>query len=99
MADISYLDFDLLIEPSGQGYRAQVLDSPAGQASADFTLPFDDRDVENFLLRVDRPSRTVRRLESSEMEAAKAFGARLFDAVMGGEVRGSFRSSLDEANR
>ena len=99
MADISYLDFDLLIEPSGQGYRAQVLDSPAGQASADFTLPFDDRDVENFLLRVGRPSRTVRRLESSEMEAAKAFGARLFDAVMGGEVRGSFRSSLDEANR
>jgi len=36
----NYLDFDLLIEPLEDGYRARVLDSPAGQADASFNLPF-----------------------------------------------------------
>jgi hypothetical protein len=38
----NYLDFDLLIEPLGDGYRARVLDSPAGQADESFNLPFTE---------------------------------------------------------
>jgi hypothetical protein len=99
MEKISYLDFDLLIERAEEGYTARALNSPAGQATADFSLPFSELELENFLLRVGRTRRGVRRLESPEMEAAKSFGGRLFDAVFGGDVRGCLRSSLDEADR
>jgi tetratricopeptide (TPR) repeat protein len=50
-------------------------------------------------LRLGRTRRGVRRLESSEMEGAKEFGGRLFNAVFRGDVRGCLRSSLDEAQR
>jgi hypothetical protein len=99
MGVLDYLDFDLLIERSPSGYRARVLSSPAGQAAADFSLPFSELEVENFLLRIGRTRRGVRRLESPEMEAAKTFGGHLFEAVFDDEVRGCLRSSLDEANR
>jgi formylglycine-generating enzyme required for sulfatase activity len=99
MDEIRYLDFDLLIERAGEGYTARVLNSPAGQATAHFSLPFSELELENFLLRVGRTRRGVRRLELPEMEAAKSFGGRLFQAVFGDAVRGCFRSSLDEASR
>ena len=96
---MNYLDFDLVIEPSGDGYTARVLNSPGGQASADFTTLFSDLEIENFLLRVGRSRNAVRRIESPEMASAKAFGAKLFNGVFAGDVRGCLRSSLDEANR
>ena len=100
MAEIRYLDFDLSIEErAGEGYTARVLNSPSGQAAANFRPPFSELELENFLLRVGRTRRGVRRLESPEMEAAKAFGGRLFQAVFRGDVRGCLRSSLDEASR
>jgi hypothetical protein len=49
---ISYLDFDLLVRRTEGGYRAQVLSSPAGEATADFAAPFSELELENFLLRV-----------------------------------------------
>jgi len=96
---MEYRDFDLLIERAAQGYRAQVLNSPAGQATADFVLPFSDLELENVLLRLGRPVRTVRRLESTEMSTAKSFGEALFNAVFSGDVRACLRSSVDEAKR
>jgi len=96
---MEYRDFDLLIERAAQGYRAQVLNSPAGQATADFVLPFSDIELENVLLRLGRPVRTVRRLESTEMSTAKSFGEALFNAVFSGDVRACLRSSVDEAKR
>ena len=65
MAEIDYLNFDLQIERVGEGYRARVLDSPAGQASNDFALPFSDLELENFVLRMSRTRRGVRRLGTS----------------------------------
>jgi hypothetical protein len=94
----SYLNFDLLIQPATEGYRLRV-DSPAGQAASGFALPFSDLEVENFLLRVGRPRRLTRRIDSPEDKAVKDFGARLFAAVFEGEARGLLRSSLEEARR
>lgn len=99
MGVISYLDFDLLIERSEAGYTVRVLNSPAGQVTASFGQPFSGLELENFWLRVGRPWRGVRRLESPEMEAARTFGGRLFEAVFSGTVRGCLHSSLDEAHR
>ena len=95
-----YQDFDLLIDRSGGSLRAQVLNSPAGQASAEFCLPFSEDKLENYLLRLGRTHAVAtRRVESQEMNTAKAFGAALFDAVFTGDVKACFRSSLDEVRR
>jgi len=42
MNNITYLDFDLLIQRVEEGYRAQVLNSPAGQASVTFEVTVDE---------------------------------------------------------
>ena len=95
-----YQDFDLLIDRNGDSLRAQVLNSPAGQASAEFRLPFSEDKLENYLLRLGRTHAVAtRRVESQEMNTAKAFGAALFDAVFTGDVKACFRSSIDEVRR
>ena len=94
---ISYLDFDLLVRRTEGGYRAQVLSSPAGEATADFAAPFSELEMENFLLRVGRPRRGTRRIGSPEMEAVKTLGKGLYEALFSGDVRDCWRSSLSEA--
>ncbi|MGH7596631.1 MAG: CHAT domain-containing protein [bacterium] len=95
---MNYFDFDLILARAGKRYKAFV-DSPAGQAAVDFSLPFSELELENFLLKIGRPRQGRRRVDSPEMKTVKAFGMRLFEAVFAGEVRGCFRSSLDEAGR
>jgi len=99
MSQAGYLDFDLLIERSMQEYRVKVLDSPVGPVSGRFVPPFSELELENFFLRIGRPRQGVRRLESPEMEAARDFGSRLFEAAFDDEVRAYLRSSLNEATR
>ena len=55
MNNMSYLDFDLMIErgqreedAQKQVYRARVLNSPAGQAVGAFELPFSDSELRSF---------------------------------------------------
>ena len=99
VAEINYLDFDLLLERSGPGYRARVLRCPAVPAACDFSLPFSDLELENFLLKIGHTRRTVRRLESRNVGLAKEFGRRLFEATFGDEVRSCLRQSLDIAGQ
>jgi hypothetical protein len=94
---IPYLDFDLLVRRIEGGYRAQVLSSPAGEATADFAAPFSELELENFLLRVGRPRRGTRRVGSPEMETVRTLGGRLYGAVFNGDVRDCWRSSLSQA--
>ena len=98
METSKYLDFDLSIERMGENaYRARVLASPAGLAKADFSMPMSPMEIENFVLKVGRMRRTVRRIESPEMQAAKDFGSKLYKAVFSDEVQSTLRSSLDQA--
>jgi hypothetical protein len=99
MAEMRYIDFDLRIERAGDRYKVQASSATAGQAFGEFSLPFSELEIENFLLRVGRPRRSVRRVDSPELEAVKTFGGRLFDAVFDDEVRACLRSSLEEAER
>jgi len=97
MGEGSYFNFDLIIERVGEKYRARVFDSPAGQASAEFDVPFSELELENFVLRMGRPRSGVRRVDSSEMEAVKQCGERLFRAVFTDDVYASFLRSRDTA--
>lgn len=94
-----YLNFDLLIEKSGNQYRARVLNSPTGEASLLFSAPFSDLELENFILRLGQAQRRMRRLESPEMENAKQFGRHLFRTVFADDVSACLQSSIDEAAR
>jgi len=85
------LDFDIAVEPAGDGYRARVLSSPAGEAQADFTLPFTEESLTILILRVvgsiGRIRRRTRRIQSEERGLVEDFGDQLFRAVFSGPVR------------
>ena len=79
MSELAYLDLDLLVERAGPDYRVRVLASPAGESRpASFRVPFSDLEVENFLLKIGRPPRNVRRIYPPQVTAIKDFGGRLF---------------------
>lgn len=104
------IDFHLTITrvAQGDGYTARVIDSPVGQATVDFTLPFSHdavrqlswragfspRDVK--LIKAPTPSSTTLDTPTLTMEE---FGKRLFDAVFAGAVGQLFARSLDAAER
>ncbi len=96
MAEMKYLDFDLLVERSGRKYRA-LLHAPAGDAEGYFQLPFSDKDLEIFRLRVGQPRKGVRRVNSPEMALVQDYGSKLFKAVFNDELYPCFRSSYDQA--
>ena len=97
---MEYVDFDLQIEPKAGGrYRARVLDSPGGQASSEFSLPFSDLELENFLLRIGHARRRMRRLESTETHTAKLFGGQLFETMFSDAIRSALSASLAEVRR
>jgi hypothetical protein len=99
MAQTVYQDFDLLFERSGEDkYRARVLVSPGGQANGEFSLPFSKLELENFLLKIGRPRRGVRSLESAEMDAIRDFGGKLFTTVFSGDILVCLRTSLEKAS-
>ena len=85
------LNFDVVIEPLADGYRTRVLASPAGEAHADFALPFTDKDLTILILEVvgsiGRLRRRVRRIQSPERQLLENFGGQLFQAVFSGPVR------------
>jgi formylglycine-generating enzyme required for sulfatase activity/Tfp pilus assembly protein PilF len=100
MSARDYLDFDLQIdEVADGGYRARVLHSPVGQAEESFDLPFSALEIENFILRVGRPRRGVRRINSPEMNEARKFGSRLYDAVFQGGLQSCLLRSIDYATQ
>ncbi|MEW6030609.1 MAG: CHAT domain-containing protein [Chloroflexota bacterium] len=92
---IKYLDFDLLIERGGVGYTARVLESPAGEASAKFDVPFSQTDVEDFFIQIGH----TRSFEPPQVRKMHEFGQALFEAVFRGEVRDRLRASLSEAGQ
>ncbi len=83
-----YEDFVVKIERAGEGrYRAEVDGPGGGQAETIFTLPFDDKDLQIFLLKVGRPRQGSSRGIPRPMQEISDFGSRLYDAVFSGPVR------------
>jgi tetratricopeptide (TPR) repeat protein len=99
VSTLTYLNFDAQIERSGDGY-VMFVESPTGEAiRMAFEPPFSDLELENFLLRAGPSRRGVRRIDTQEVEAAKQFGGRMFNALFDGEARSALQSSINEARR
>lgn len=94
-----YLDFDLLIERTDDGYVTRVINSPVGNAAGEFLLPFSELELENFLLRIGSVRSVVRRLDSNEVSAAKDFGSQLFNSIFSEGVATCLQSSIFEASQ
>ncbi len=94
----AYENFDLLIDQTAQGLRARVIRSLAGEATADFQLPFTEGELAAFFAdtlglewgeehgSTEEPALDVRR-----------FGERLYQAVFAGDVSTCLLRSLDRA--
>jgi tetratricopeptide (TPR) repeat protein len=95
---LTHLDLDLLFARAGADYQVRVLRSPAGDGqSVTFARPFNDLELENFILKVGRFTTRTRRIDAPPVAAAKMFGGQLFDAVFAGTVGECLRRSLDRA--
>lgn len=95
-----YENFDILIEPATGGYRARVLTSPVGQATALLTLPFDPQITANPLHWVGGAVRNLELVPADNEETQtpldpKRFGGQLFSALFAGDLGVSLRRSLD----
>ena len=94
-----YVDLDVFIESTPTGYVARLESEGGGQAQAQFEPPFSQDELEIFLIRLTRARRVMRRIDTPQLEAAKAFGHDLFEALFIGELRACLRASYDDATR
>ncbi|MEA2574741.1 MAG: hypothetical protein QOH93_2039 [Chloroflexia bacterium] len=100
MPDFSYLNFDMQIQRAGDGGYRVVVEAPSGESiRAPFEVPFSDIELENFMLKAGPSRRGVRRAETSEVDAAKRFGEKLYAALFTADVRSALQSSLDQARQ
>jgi hypothetical protein len=81
----------------GEGRMLRVLATvEQAEASGTFTLPFNELQLENFVLRAGR-SRGRRGDSGSALADAKRFGGELFQAVFSGQVRDLYHDALTRA--
>jgi hypothetical protein len=90
---VKYDELKIRIEREDGGYRVHA-SSPCGDATARFTPPFEDVELENFVLRVGRSARGMRRIESSDRQRLVEFGGRLFNALFESQVKELYVASF-----
>ncbi len=96
MADSSPLYDELRIrfEPDGDRcYRTVATAADGSAAVAAFQVPFTELELDNFVLRVGRQRLSTRSYRSRQMDEARQFGERLFNALMVEGARDIFRSA------
>ena len=101
---MEYLDFELEIGlGQGREYPVEVVRSPAGERRATMHFPFDELELENHLLRVEKAllqsGSTRRRIASPADQAVEDFGKALFDALIVDDIRCCYEVSRHEANQ
>lgn len=98
---MDYTDFILRISPGASPNTFVVCASSAGEGEAHgtFSPPFDETQLENFVLKVGLTRRGVRKIHSPEWQAAQAFGQKLFSALFTEEPRALLHASLNTAYR
>jgi hypothetical protein len=93
-----YDELRIRFHPVGDSrYRTVATAADGSTASATFRVPFTDLELDNFVLRVGRQRLPSRRYRSTQMEEARQFGERLFEALMVEAVRDIFRSARGAA--
>lgn len=95
---VEYEALRIRLLPGEEGTYRVLASGPVGDVSGDFRLPFEGTELENFILRIGRPRRGVRKLGSPEMAAAQTLGSELFDALFRGNLRDLYHAASAEAD-
>lgn len=95
---LAYETLDLLIEKNNGGYSSRIVNSPVGQARANFASPFTPDELNTFFARVAKRG-PLAGTTLSPTQLIQQMGTRLFDAAFNGEVLTSYRRSRDEVER
>src|SRR2546423_3886038 len=91
-----YDELRLRIDRRNGGPYHVFASTSSAEASASFELPFNELEIENFILRVSRP-RGRRRVDTSAIGDARRFGGGLFKALFRDEIHGVYRDALASA--
>jgi hypothetical protein len=91
-----YDELRLRIDRREAGSYHVLASTPTAEASTSFELPFNELELENFILKVSRP-RGRRRIDSSAIADARSFGGRLFAALFAGQIQELYRAALSHA--
>lgn len=98
MEQLSYVNFDIRLEQSGDAYQAFVWSSDVEvSTSAPFVLPFNPFELENCLLRIGMPRRSGHRSLGPDFRPTEEFGARLYKALFADEIGACFQTSREAA--
>lgn len=108
-SDRRLANFHLIVLRNQTRYRARVISSPVGEAAVDFDLPFGREEMTRFswrggfhprnLLLLKAPGGSTQSQDTRAPSSLEELGARLFDALFGGEVGQLFYRSLDAGER
>lgn len=96
MSDVAHFDLDFEDEGTPGRYIVRLSDSPAGQADADFTFPYEQLELERLITGIGQ---TRRRFQDPVEREAERFGRALYDAAISGAIRERFSESLAEVER
>jgi hypothetical protein len=91
-----YDELRLRIDRREAGAYHVLASTRTAEASTAFELPFNELEIENFILKVSRP-RGRRRVDTSAIGDARSFGDRLFKALFRGQVHDLYRDALAQA--
>ena len=93
----AYDELRIRIDGQEEGASYRVLASTrSAEASASFQLPFNQLEIENFILKVSRP-RGRRRIDKSAIDDARRFGGDLFRALFHSQIYGLYHDALAES--
>ncbi|MGZ4219954.1 MAG: CHAT domain-containing protein [Solirubrobacteraceae bacterium] len=91
-----YDELRLRIDRREAGRYHVLASTRSAEASTSFDLPFNELEIENFILKVSRP-RGRRSIDTSAIADARSFGGRLFKALFGGPIHDLYRDALAHA--
>jgi hypothetical protein len=96
---MEYEALRIRLQPAEGGAYQVIASGPFGDVTGEFRLPFEGAELENFILRISRPRRGVRRLGSPEMTAAQTLGSELFGALFRENLRDLYHTASADAAR
>jgi hypothetical protein len=96
---VAYSESRIRVRHEGAGYRAWLETAEGVESSTSFRPPFSPAELEYHLLRISHLHPGARRPDAPEMEAARALGGRLFQAVLGDDNASAWDGMLKAAQR
>lgn len=97
---MEYLDFDVEIQPAREYNYLVTCQSPMGEAKTTMHFPFDEQEMEQHLLLLQKDLSSVSQGEHrEEAQSVHLFGRRLFEALISGDVAKRYAALRARANR